>query len=123
MGLNVNQKKVLAEFLNPETREISEIADAAGVVERTVYRYLQDMEFKRELNQQLGQLITAANSQLAANAGEAVDVLRELMNKAEVSDTNRRLAAVAVLDYMLKLQELLTITERLEALENKVFDY
>lgn len=122
MNLSANQRKALAEFINPETREVSVVAEKVGVTERTIYNYLADPEFKTVLNQQLGQLITAANSQLVANAGEAVEVLRELMARAKVSDTNRRLAAVAMLDYMLKLQELLTITQRLEALEKKVFE-
>ena len=118
--MNTNQKKVLAELLSPGSRTIPEVAAAVGLGERTVYAYLQDPEFQRELNAGLDRAITQASIQLANLSSRAVKVFEYLLRSEGVSDTNRRLAADAVLNHLVKLITEREFLDRLEALERKV---
>lgn len=120
--MNANKRKVLNLMLSPQASTIPQIADSAGLGERTVYSYLADPEFKRELDARLDQAIAEATINLTRISGKAVRTLEAIMDNQEASDTNRRLAAVSILDATLRMQELKATTDRISRLEAAVFN-
>lgn len=121
MALNQNQKRVLAELMNPATRTQDEIAASCGLATRTVAGYLADDEFNAELNRLLDNVISRANAKLVGIVGAAIDTLQDILESEDTDTTNRRLTAIAILDNMLKLQEIKIVTDRLAKLEKAVF--
>lgn len=58
---------------------VSEAADRAGVGERTAYRRLLDVDFRRRVSEARGRLFDAALGRLANIATKAADTLERLM--------------------------------------------
>ena len=73
--LNRRQRKFVAALLVAPT--IEEAARAAGIGERTAYRYLKDAAVRQEVHQRLDQATTLATAALTGLSGDAVTVLRE----------------------------------------------
>lgn len=61
-----------------------------------------------------------ASRRLAREMGKAMDVLVEIMRDEEASDSSRVSAARAVLDSGLRLAELVTLAERVAAIEDRM---
>ncbi len=97
-------------------RPVVEAAKLAGVGERTVYRRLEDADFRRQLSALRGQMLERAVGMLADGAGEAAGILRTLAAKAR-SESVRLSASRAVLELGAKLREATELEERIAALE------
>jgi len=114
--MNQNQRKALQALLDPRSRTMAEVATTCGLSERTIYNYLADPEFKGALYKKVSQQIDQAAAGLSAEAGSAVYALRYLVRSKSVSDSNKRQAACAVLDYLLKFNDA-NLEDRISALE------
>jgi HEAT repeat protein len=99
---------------------IREAAEAAGVGERTVYRRLQDPDFKRRVTQARSAFISGAVGKLAEASIEAVATMRELLSAK--SESVRLSAARAILEIGPKLREHTELEERIAALEEATAD-
>jgi hypothetical protein len=99
---------------------IKDAAKAAGVSERTAWRYSQHPSVKRALAARQDTLLGHASRRLATEMGAAMDVLVTIMRDEDASDGARVSAARAVLDSGLRLAELVTLAERVAALEEKM---
>jgi len=112
--LRPKQQRAVLALLRERT--VSEAAAAAGVGERTLYKWLKLPEFKAALADASRALFADAIDKLRAEAPEAVETIRELRVSAQ-TDSVRLRAALAVFDVIAKA-DLEEMTRRLEALED-----
>ena len=124
--LTTPKRKAIAALL--VERSVVDAARAAGVGERTLHRWLRDPVFLAELDQAEADMIGEATRQLVNGASDAVRFLldvvndnEDVINNSKADLTNRRLAAQAVINHMIKIRELQTIERRLVDLELKVY--
>lgn len=99
---------------------IPEAAKAAGVSERTLYGWLQEEGFREQYRSAKAEVVRHAVTMVQRASGEAVEVLREVMNSSESSTSSRVSAARTILELALKAVELEDLESRLVALEMKV---
>ena len=116
MALTPRQVKAVAALLDPANRSNEAAAAAAGVGKRTLQDYLSDPDFQAELQAAQSAMIGAATMRLTALAGLAVDALADNLDEY-TNDKQKLVAAVAVLDRVLKWRETLDFEQRLAALE------
>lgn len=96
---------------------ISEAAKDAGVTDRTVYRWLEEPEFKKALTQAEDLAIDAAARGLVGMTEKALTTITEVLDSATVHPATRLRAAECVLANVLKLYELRNLAARVAALE------
>lgn len=106
---------IIAALLENPT--IDAAAKACGISRQTVYKRLDDAEFKREYTRLRRKVVENSCGVLQARIGEAAETLAEIMNDGKAPKMARVLAAKAVLEFGLKTIETLDILPRLEALE------
>jgi DNA-binding transcriptional MerR regulator len=99
---------------------IPEAAKAAGVSERTLYGWLQEEGFREQYRSARTEVVRHAVTMVQKASGEAVDVLREVMNNPQSTTSSRVSAAKTILELALKAVELEDVESRLVALEEKV---
>lgn len=99
---------------------IPEAAKAAGVSERTLYGWLQEEGFREQYRSARTEVVRHAVAMVQKASGEAVDVLREVMNNPQSTTSSRVSAAKTILELALKAVELEDVENRLVALEEKV---
>ena len=119
-SLSVNQRRAIAALLEYST--IDEAALAINVNRKTITRWYEQPEFRRALHQAEGASIDQASRQLLVISSKAVKALDDILdNPNQDGATNRRLAAIAILNILGQLRERHTTEERLAALEEKVY--
>ena len=118
--LSTRQRKGIIFLLSE--RSVPAAAAKAGVGQRTLHRWLRDPVFLAELRSAEGQLLDQATRRLLQMQGGSLDVLDGLISDIDVDNTNRRLAAQTVLTILLKIRELVTLEERVNELERKVYE-
>jgi len=89
----------------------------AGVSEPTAWRYLRAPAVRRELAAQQDGILGHVARRLACEMGRALDVLSEVMGDTAAHPGARVSAARAVLESGLRLAELVSLSERVAALE------
>jgi AcrR family transcriptional regulator len=94
---------------------VRDAAKSAGVAERTVYRRLDDPEFRRRVDSTRAEMVSQAVARLSAAATEAVDTLRDLLSSD--MDFARLGAARAILEIGIRLREHGELAERIATLE------
>ena len=95
---------------------IPEAAKAAGVSERTLYGWLQEEGFREQYRSARTEVVRHAVTMVQRASGEAVEVLRDVMNSPESPTSSRVSAAKTILELALKAVELEDLESRLEAL-------
>ncbi|MCE5314441.1 MAG: hypothetical protein ABFD49_05370 [Armatimonadota bacterium] len=125
--MSVNQQKssrkdkAICALLNAPT--VSEAAKAAGVVERTLYRWLrEDSNFIETYKEARRETIRQATARLQQACSTAVDTLLDVMQDDGAKDMARVNAAKSVLELALKAVELEDLAERVNALEMRLED-
>ena len=96
---------------------MKDAAQAAGVGETTLWRWLQLPEFERAYRQVRRETVKHAIVKLQSAAGQAVDVLTEIMNDQSAVVFARLAAAKAVLEISFKSVEIEDLAARLADLE------
>jgi len=115
-----NQRKAIAALLEYPT--IEQVAEAIGVNPRTVYRWLDDADFRLALSQAEGEALDRVTRRLLILADKAIDAIEHVIDNPQYEGaSNKRLAAQAILDQVVKLRELRNIEARLADLEKAVF--
>jgi AcrR family transcriptional regulator len=94
-------------------------ANKAGLSQATVYRRLQDPEFKARLQEVRSDMVKRTAGTLTAASTEAVKTLLSLQQTA-VPHAVRLGAAKAVLEIGIKMREVADMEERLTALEQQM---
>jgi hypothetical protein len=118
MGQNARQQRAIAALI--ETGTIKEAAEVAGIGQATIFRWMQDPQFRRSYRQARSRLVELAISQVQKACGEAVLVLQGIMNNEKLSPGPRVNSAKAILDFAMKGAELEDLKERIEKLEEKL---
>ncbi len=110
------QRKAIDALLTGAS--VANAAKAAGIAERTLYRWLADnAHFQQRLTQAEGQVIGGVTRRLVGYADHALTTMVQIMADRTHSPATRLRAAQAILDSMLRLRELRNIEERLARLE------
>lgn len=94
---------------------VTEAAKRAKVGERTLYRRLQEPEFKQQVSEIRAAMVAQVSGQLVDAGTEAVRTLRSLLT-AE-SESVRLAASKAVLELGAKFRESTELEDRISALE------
>ncbi|MHB8736955.1 MAG: hypothetical protein ACYC6M_16750 [Terriglobales bacterium] len=98
---------------------VENAARQCGLCERTVYRRLEEADFRQRLQQLRTDMMQRTAGALTAAATEAVRTLLELQ-KAAAPPAVRLGAARSVLEIGIKLREAANLEERLSALEQQL---
>ena len=119
MTLNARKVKAIGALLDPANRSNTAAAKAAGVSVRQLQAWLsEDPDFQAALTGAQSAMIGAATMRLTALTGWAVDALADNLDEYS-NDRQKLVAALAVLDRVLKFAELVDHEQRLAALEAK----
>jgi predicted DNA-binding protein (UPF0251 family) len=112
------QEKAIIALLNEPTTK--EAAEAAGVSEVTLWRWLQQADFRSSYMEARRLAVQRAIARTQAITSEAISTLREVMSDKSAKGSERIAAAKAILDYAMKGIELEDHEHRLEELEAKL---
>jgi len=115
--LSTNHKKALAALLTNKT--VRAAAAACNLAERTLWRYLENTNFRQALRQAQEVLYKEIINRLTVGANQALDELETLITSAE-SEAVKRHAISDWMGYTLKLYELQELEARISALEEKM---
>lgn len=106
-----------------ERASVKEAAEQAGVAKSTVYRWLKDPDFLEALQAHEGVILDKVARNLILLAEQAVEALADVLaDPTQDGAGQRRYAAQAILDNVLKLWELRNIEGRLQRLEGHIYD-
>jgi transposase-like protein len=114
---NLPQKRMdaIVALLNKQT--VRDAAQAVGVGETTLYRWLHDSTFQEAYREAKYEIVQQTLSQLQKASGEAARVLQEIMNDSKVSAYTRVAAARIILETSIKAVEIDTLQARITKLE------
>jgi len=99
---------------------IPEAAKKAGVHERTLYRWLQDEEFKNEYNKAKRQLVDQALNYMQAITGTAIRKLNEII-EADDTPPNVKVSAIkTLLDNVVKIREVEELEKEIEEIRQQL---
>jgi hypothetical protein len=113
--LTRKQESAIAALLSHPTTK--DAAAAAGVSVPTLWRWLQDEDFDRAYKQARRESVRQAVAHLQRSSGEAVEVLRSVMNDDGTTAAVRVTAAKAIIEYSIKAVEVEDLAERVAELE------
>lgn len=117
-SLPAKQELALRAVISRPT--LKEAAQAAGVSETTLWRYMQDDEFSRRLREARREAVNHAVIRLQRASSDAVTVLGDIMMSESAPASARITAARAVLDYSMRAVETDDLKARIEELEEFV---
>ena len=101
-----------------QSKSVAQAAQTAGVSERTLYRWLGEADFRAALRQAELEALQAFSGGLVSLSQSTMQALKDGLSPAEPITVRLR-AAGLVLDAILKVRELVTVEERLTALEER----
>jgi hypothetical protein len=113
------ERTVLALLVRPT---IQAAAEATGIGQRTLYRWLKEPAFKRAYREARREAVSQAVAQLQQAAAGAVTTLSAIVQDANAPAAVRVSAAKTVLELALKGQEQADLEHRLAALEEATSD-
>ena len=116
-ALGPRQERAIGALLAQPT--VAQAADAAGVGEWTLYRWLSDAGFRRAYEDARRRAFREALGRLNGAAREAVEALREVLRDEAARPGERVAASRALLDFGLRATQEIEIEERLAQLERR----
>lgn len=116
--LSAKQEKAIAALLETPTTRAA--AQAAGVSEATIWRWLADEAFASVYRNARAKALENTLSALQAAGADAVRALREVMNDADAKGSERVSAAKAIIELGLRGREVLETEARLADLEARL---
>ncbi|MDX9975332.1 MAG: hypothetical protein RBU21_20260 [FCB group bacterium] len=117
-SLKPQQRKAIAALL--ERGCVTKAAEAVGVAPKTIYRWLQQPDFKSALSSAEGEVVQAAVRRLAGMSDKALSTLEAVLDDEEASAASKTRASLAVLEALLRLRELVTLGNELAELKARV---
>ena len=115
---NLTKKQIQAIPIVLEAHSITDGLKKARVAKSTFYAWLKDPVFKTEFIRQRQEVVEFALHELKVSAGEATQVMRELLKSK--NENVRLRASMGILDHVSKFIELEKIEARVDALEREV---
>jgi hypothetical protein len=116
-ALTRRQRFAIPHLLSTKTDQ--EGCEKAGISRKTLYQWLKDPVFSKELGAQREIIITEALEYLKGSIARAVQVLVGLLDTV-TNDSLRRLLARDILEYSLKAREQEAILTRIERIEKEL---
>lgn len=113
--MKISDERIISALL--QSRTIKEASELANVSESTVYRRMNDLDFRNRLNESRTVMIEYAMTRLQAELAKAIDVIIEIMNSPENPPQVRLNASDSIIRNCLKITEQCNIIERVERLE------
>jgi len=113
--LTPKQNKAVMALARGET--VDATALAAGVSPRTVYRWRALPDFRQAIADQEAALLADLARRLTAASEDAIALLHETVNDKKASLNFRLRAALGILQYRSQFSELVTLADRVAALE------
>lgn len=113
--LSAKKRKAIRGILACPT--LAKAAKAAGIGERTIYRYLADADFRQALREESDKYTAHLAAALAGRAVDALATLDTLHRDAETPPAVRRAAARDIIAERRKAAELDTLSQRVAELE------
>ena len=117
-ALSAKQEKAIAALLETPTTRAA--AQAAGVSEATIWRWLADEAFASVYRNARAKALENTLSALQAAGADAVQALREVMNDVNAKGSERVSAAKAIIELGLRGREVLETEARLADLEARL---
>jgi len=117
-NLSTNQRKAIAAIMAHPS--IPKAAAACKMSFKTLYRWMEEPEFRAELIQAEGDAIDQATRQLVMLQDPAISVFARSMAPDQPASIRLR-AATAILDFMIRIRELRNMEQRLADLEEQVY--
>ena len=115
--LSGNQARALAALLSEKT--VRDAALKCSLSEKTVYKYLQDVQFRQALQEAHAAIYSEVSNKLTANIMDALTKLWTIVDTA--TDPNvKRLAINDWLKHALKIREVDDLEARIQALEERI---
>ena len=101
-------------------RDTKAAAVAAGIAERTAYRWVADQDIQAAIVEGEGAALTEVTRGLLRLSSTALETLENAMGDDDATTSARVRAADIVLARLLQLRELVTLEDRIAALEAAV---
>ena len=125
MSLKSSQKVTASRYQKAliailEADSIKEASEQSGISRASLFRFLQDPAFRKELSEARGRMVDIAVAKLSKACSAAVGVLVEIMKNRELSPSPRVTAAKGILDLAFKAGEIEDLKQRLEILEERL---
>jgi DNA-binding MurR/RpiR family transcriptional regulator len=109
------QEAALAYLISLPTHKAA--AEAAGVSQATMQRWLREPLFAERYQQAKAELVDGMTKKLRTHGLEAVEMLREVATDKEAPSAARVTAAARIIEFTLRAHETEDISVRLEKLE------
>jgi hypothetical protein len=113
--LDSRMERVISALLTEPTILLA--SQKADVGEHTIYRWLNNPDFDKAYKKAKSQIVRHAITQIQQATGEAVQVLREIMNNIETPASSRVSSAKTIIEQAIKAVELEELVKRVEDLE------
>ncbi len=117
-NLTTKQERALIALLN--SGSVVSAAEACKINKATLFRWLQEREFKLRYRAARSQLVETAIAQLQSHMSVAVRVLTEVAEGNETPASSRVAAARIIIEQSINAVTLVDLQERVEALERIV---
>lgn len=114
---NLTEKQLRTILIVLESKNISEGVQRAKVSRETFYSWMRNPVFKEEFIRQRKETVELALSALKTSAGEAVEVLRNLLRARHESVRLR--TALGMLDHICKFIQVEDLDRRITELERR----
>lgn len=112
-NLTAKQKRIIPFLVS--ARSVEEARRSAGVSQETVWRWMKNPVFRKELETAQDRVVNEALDHLKASVTLAVQTLTDTMTEGEPPLKVR--AAALTLDYFFKVRELQELESRLKRVE------
>ena len=116
MSLSSRQNKAINALLT--AKGINEAAEMSGISRSTLYRYLGQDIFKRELSRRRSRVIEVSGCTLLGHMDYATKALIKLLDSR--SETVRLRAINSLYNHSKDMQELGSLEDRIKALEDRL---
>jgi len=114
--LSARQRRTIPFIITSPT--IVEGVSKAGITTKTFYQWLEQPEFKAELDRQRDEAAKAAFDILTQALTKAVENLVKLLDHAD--DRLKRLACKDVIEYIIEHKAIEDLAKRIEAIEQRL---
>lgn len=113
--MKISDERIISALI--QSRTIKQASELAGISESTIYRRLQDLDFRNRLNASRTVLIDYATTRLQSELAGAIDVIIEIMKAPDNPPQVRLNAGDSIIRNCLKITEQCNIIDRVERLE------
>ncbi|MDD3275428.1 MAG: hypothetical protein PHP93_00055 [Kiritimatiellales bacterium] len=118
MKQNETAKREIAIVALLTSPSVGVAAKAAKVSRATIYRWLEDQDFRARLKDRRSAVLESAVESIKTYTSKAVETLADLMDSQD--ERIRRLASKDMVDYGLRVKEVQSLEDRLAIMEEQL---